>query len=224
MKSVRVSVTDGDVMDACAGFRLIQKTRIIAILRGPLLGQEIDVAEALVSGGITAMEVSTVTQGYAEIIRNLCVRFSGRAAIGIGTVMTIAELQAGADAGACFVVSPITDPDIIRETRRQGLASLPGAFTPTEAMLAVGSGAHAVKIFPASTLGPSYIRALRGPFPNLQLVPTGGVHLHNLKQYIAAGSIAVGIGTELVGKSEFEQFDPAALAEKARLYAETARE
>jgi 2-dehydro-3-deoxyphosphogluconate aldolase/(4S)-4-hydroxy-2-oxoglutarate aldolase len=210
-------------MDTNEAFLRIQETRIIAILRGPVGGREIDLAEALVAGGVTAMEVSTVTNGYAEIIRNLCTHFSGRAAIGVGTVTTAMQLDAAVDAGASFVVSPSTDPEIIRKTRRLGLVSFPGAFTPTEVMLAARSGAHAVKIFPASTLGSSYIRALRGPFPNVQFVPTGGIHLDNLREYLAAGSLAVGIGSELVGKAEFEKFDAAGLAEKARAYAEAAR-
>jgi Entner-Doudoroff aldolase len=210
-------------MDANEVFLHIQRTRIIAILRGPVQGHEIDLAAALVAGGITAMEVSTVTRGYAEIIRNLCTHFSGRAVIGVGTVVNSAELEAAASAGASFVVSPCTDPEIIHETRRLGLASFPGAFTPTEVMLAARSGAHAVKIFPAATLGSTYIRALRGPFPSVQFVPTGGIHLDNLSEYLAAGSLAVGIGSELVGKAEFERFDATVLAEKARTYAEGAR-
>lgn len=211
------------IMNSVEVFLHIEKAPIIAILRGAVKGREIELASALVAGGITVMEVSTVTPGYAEIIRNLSSHFSGQAVIGVGTVLTSAQLTAAAGAGASFVVSPCTDPEIIRKTRRLGLASFPGAFTPTEVMLAVNSGAHAVKIFPAAALGSSYIRALRGPYPDIEFVPTGGIHLDNLSEYFAAGSLAVGIGSELVGKTEFERFDAAALAEKARLYAEAAR-
>jgi 2-dehydro-3-deoxyphosphogluconate aldolase/(4S)-4-hydroxy-2-oxoglutarate aldolase len=209
-------------MNAHEAFLHIQRTRIIAILRGPVLGREIDLAESLVSGGITAMEVSTVTCGYAEIIRNLCAHFSSRVAVGAGTVVSKAQLQAVAGAGASFVVSPGIDAKIVYETRRLGLASFPGAFTPTEVMLAVKSGASAVKIFPAATLGPSYVRALHGPFPDVLFVPTGGIHLNNLRDYLSAGSLAVGIGSELVGRPEFEQFNASALADKARAYVEAA--
>jgi 2-dehydro-3-deoxyphosphogluconate aldolase / (4S)-4-hydroxy-2-oxoglutarate aldolase len=203
-------------------FLHIRHARIIAILRGLVQGREIDLAEALVAGGVTAMEVSAVTHGSTEIIRNLCTHFSGRAVIGIGTVVTKVELQTAAAAGASFVVSPGTDPEIIHETRRLGLASFPGAFTPTEVMLAARSGAHAVKIFPAATLGSSFIRALHGPFPNVEFVPTGGIRLDNLREYLAVGSLAVGIGSELVGKGEFEHFDAAGLTEKSRAYVKAA--
>jgi 2-dehydro-3-deoxyphosphogluconate aldolase/(4S)-4-hydroxy-2-oxoglutarate aldolase len=202
----------------------IRRTRILAILRGPIEGHEIELVEALVAGGITAAEVSTVTPGYAAIIGRLSAHFAERAAIGAGTVTTPAELKATADAGASFIVSPGTDPAIIHQTRELGLASFPGALTPTEVMLAAESGADAVKIFPAASLGPSYIRALRGPFPNIPLVPTGGIHLENLRAYLDAGAIAVGIGSELIGKTEFENFNAAALTQKARAYAAAARE
>jgi 2-dehydro-3-deoxyphosphogluconate aldolase / (4S)-4-hydroxy-2-oxoglutarate aldolase len=210
-------------MNSAEVHRHIQQTRIIAIVRGPVQGREIDLASALVEGGITAIEVSTVTPGYVEIIRNLCVHFSGRAAIGVGTVVNSTQLKSASDAGASFVVSPGTDPKIVRETRRLGLASFPGAFTATEVMLAASSGAHGVKIFPAAALGPSYIHALRGPFPDVEFVPTGGIHLDNLGEYLAAGSLAVGIGSELVGAAEFEHFNATSLTEKAHAYAKAAR-
>ena len=211
-------------MNASEALLSIRRTRILAILRGPVEGREIDLVEALVAGGITAAGVSTVTPGCAAIIGRLCAHFADRAAIGAGTVTTPAELKAAADAGASFIVSPGTDPAIIHETRKLGLASFPGALTPTEVMLAADSGANAVKIFPAASLGPAYIRALRGPFPSIPLVPTGGIHLDNLRAYLEAGAMAVGIGSELIGKIEFENFNAVALTQKARAYVAAARE
>lgn len=201
----------------------IQSTRLIAILRGELLGRELDIAEALVSGGITAIEVSTVTPDYALVISRLQRHFGARAAIGAGTVLTHVELSAVYDAGACFVVSPNTNPDIIQRTRELGMASFPGAFTPTEIVLAAECGADAVKVFPAISLGPEYLRALRGPLPNIQLVPTGGIHLDQVAAYFDAGAFALGIGSELVGKADLASFTPDRLRQKAVAYAEAAK-
>jgi 2-keto-3-deoxy-6-phosphogluconate aldolase len=103
------------------------------------------------------------------------------------------------------------------------MASFPGAYTPTEIVLAAECGAHAVKVFPAVSLGPEYFRAIRGPLPNILLVPTGGIHLHNMAAYLEAGAFALGIGSELVGKAELTSFNPEQLRQKAIAYAQAAK-
>jgi Entner-Doudoroff aldolase len=210
-------------MQAQDAFDHVQRTRIIAILRGDMHQREIEIVDALVSGGITAIEVSVVSPDFAGVIRRLEKEFGGRAAIGAGTVLTQAQLSAVAHAGACFVVSPNTNPAIISGTHELGMASFPGAYTATEIVLASQSGADAVKVFPAVTLGPTYIKALRGPLPETRLIPTGGIHLGNMADYFAAGSFAVGIGSELVGKSEMNSPDHDQLLQKAAAYAHAAR-
>ena len=202
----------------------VQRTRIIAILRGQLLGRELEIGAALVEGGITSIEVSALTPGYAKIITLMQRTFGERASIGVGTVLTEDELHAAADAGAAFVVSPNTNRAIIAESRRLGLASFPGAYTATEIIQAMDSGADAVKIFPAVSLGPAYIRALRGPLPHARLVPTGGIDLTNIAIFLRAGSFAVGIGSELVGKAEMEAHEQSVLAKKAHAFALAASE
>jgi 2-dehydro-3-deoxyphosphogluconate aldolase/(4S)-4-hydroxy-2-oxoglutarate aldolase len=202
----------------------VQRTRIIAILRGQLLGRELEIGAALVEGGITSIEVSAVTLDYAKIIRLLQRTFGERASIGVGTVLTEGELHAAADAGAAFVVSPNTNRVIIAESRRLGLASFPGAYTATEIIQAMDSGADAVKVFPAVSLRPDYIKALRGPLPHARLVPTGGIDLSNISSFLRAGSFAVGVGSELVGKADMEAHEQSVLARKARAFAQVASE
>jgi 2-dehydro-3-deoxyphosphogluconate aldolase/(4S)-4-hydroxy-2-oxoglutarate aldolase len=204
-------------------FARVRRTRIIAILRGNMQGHEIEIAEALVDGGVTALEVSAVTQDFALILARLTAHFGERASIGVGTVLRSEELSVAQHAGAEFVVSPNTDPEIIAQTRKYGMASFPGAYTPSEIVLAMKSGADAVKIFPAVSLGPNYVKALRGPLPQALLIPTGGIDLQNIGEYLAAGAFAVGIGSELVGKQEMEHPNYDQLLAKARAYAQAAQ-
>jgi Entner-Doudoroff aldolase len=211
-------------MAALTALEHVQKTRIIAILRGNLLGKETEIAAALVDAGVTAIEVSAVSAGFAEMIRNLSRSFAGRAAIGAGTILKLAELHQAVSAGASFVVSPNIDSRVVAETKRLGLASFPGAYTATEVVQAIDAGADAVKIFPAVSLGPSYIRALRGPLPTARLVPTGGIDLGNLRSFLEAGAFALGIGSELVGATEMQAGGSSALRDKGLSFVQAAKE
>jgi len=214
---------ENDVTPADIAKRHIESTRIIAILRGNVREHALRIGEILVASGITAIEVTTVSPGYAEIIRALAARFSESAAIGVGTVLTQEHLLAAVGAGASFVVSPNTKPCIIRQTRDMGLASFPGAYTPTEIVTAMECGADAVKLFPAAGLGPGFVRALLGPFPDWKFVPTGGIHLENMDGYFDVGAYAIGVGSELVGRNELTTLDEDAFAHKARAFAVKAR-
>lgn len=202
----------------------LQRTRIIAILRGDLSESGARVVEVLVQAGITAIEVSTVTPCFADNLSLLAETFAGQAAIGAGTVLTIDHLKAAADAGATFIVSPNTNPTIIERTRMLGLASFPGAYTPTEIVQAADCGAHAIKLFPASGLGPGYLRALHGPFPDWKFIPTGGIQLEDMEKYLRGGAFALGIGSELVGRAELENLSVVQFSEKAKAFAARARE
>jgi Entner-Doudoroff aldolase len=202
----------------------IQATRVISILRGDLRGTALDIASALAEAGIRALEISIVSPEYARAIRSLADGFGSRLAIGAGTVLTDEECREVADCGASFIVSPNCDPRVIETTRRLGMASFPGAFTPTEIVVADRSGADAIKIFPANLVGPRALTLLSGPFPKMRFIPTGGITLENSLPYFAAGAWAVGVGSELVHASDCRNPDISALMERARGFLAASRE
>jgi 2-dehydro-3-deoxyphosphogluconate aldolase/(4S)-4-hydroxy-2-oxoglutarate aldolase len=158
------------------------------------------VADALAAGGIGAFEI-TLNEPKADAFRSIeaLVGADTGVAIGAGTVLGIADAQQAVDAGATFLVMPTTDPELIRWAAVRGIPTFPGAATPTEILTAWRAGAAAVKLFPASALGPSFVRECRGPFPDIPLVPTGGVTADSAGAFITAGAVTVGIGSWLVG-------------------------
>ncbi len=178
----------------------IEAGRVIAILRGDFGGREHEMVAAMIDGGLTAVEVTLNSPDALIKIAKLAALFGGRCAVGAGTVLRPGEVNQVADAGGTFIVSPNCDPRVIAATKHRRLASFPGAFTPTEIVAAMEAGADAVKIFPATTLGPSYIKAVRAPLSNVRLVPTGGVTPEMARAYLQAGAWAVGVGSELLGK------------------------
>jgi 2-dehydro-3-deoxyphosphogluconate aldolase/(4S)-4-hydroxy-2-oxoglutarate aldolase len=196
----------------------LQESRLIAILRGDFAGKEIDIAGALVEGGVRVMEVSIVSKDYKNVIARIAQNFGSRVSIGAGTVLTIEQLNEVTGSGATFVVSPDCNDAVVAETRRLGCASFPGAFTPTEIVRALNSGADAVKLFPASSLGPDFVRGVRGPLPAIKLIPTGGVNLDNIGRWFGAGAWAVAIGSELVDAGTVRSADWDHLAQRARSY------
>jgi Entner-Doudoroff aldolase len=180
---------------------LLERRRLLAIFRGDFRDKAVDLAGVLYEAGLRVVEVTTVSPGWAKHISAVVDAF-GDMAVGAGTVLTAEQVQQAADAGASFIVSPDTNGNVIAATRALGLASFPGALTPTEILRAVELGADAVKLFPASALGPSYLRALRGPLPSLRFIPTGGVHSGNIREYLERGAWAVAVGSELVRSNE----------------------
>jgi Entner-Doudoroff aldolase len=181
----------------------ISKGRVIAILRGDYGAIVNEVVAAMLDAGLTAVEVTFNSPNVLDSIRRLSSRFGDRMAIGAGTVLRPAEVEQAADAGAQFIVSPNLNPAVIERTKSLGLVSLPGCFTPTEVVTAIDAGADAAKLFPASALGVGFVKALRGPLPDVRVVPTGGVTPEVARQYFDAGAWAVGVGSELVNKDVF---------------------
>jgi 2-dehydro-3-deoxyphosphogluconate aldolase/(4S)-4-hydroxy-2-oxoglutarate aldolase len=172
--------------------------RLIAILRGDF-GDRIDViGDTLAEAGVKALEVTMNSPRAFVSIERLARRLATRVAVGVGTVRSPEDVRRAADAGATFVVSPECDRAVIAATRESGLVSLPGCFSPTEIAQAIAAGADAVKLFPAGSLGTAFIHAMRGPSPELRMVPTGGVSLDNAAGWLAAGAWALGVGGELV--------------------------
>lgn len=196
----------------------IEEGRIIAILRGDFEGREEEIVSALVDGGITAVEVTLNSPDALKSIDRLARSFGSRIAVGAGTVLTVGEVVRAAGAGARFIVSPNRDTRVIAETRRLNLVSLPGCFTPSEIVEALDAGADAVKIFPADTLGPAYIRAVRAPLGAVRLVPTGGVTPEKAREYFAAGAWAVGVGSELLRREFWSGSDLEPLRQRASQY------
>jgi len=177
----------------------IEVGRVVAILRGDFRHNLSTVAEGLAAAGVTAIEVTLNSTDALAMVHKLANGFGDRLAVGAGTVLTVEEVARVADAGARFVVSPNCNAAVIRETKRRGLVSVPGCFTPTEVIAAFDAGADAAKLFPAGCLGPGFVKALRGPLDDVRVVPTGGVTPDLARVYRQAGAWAVGVGSELIG-------------------------
>lgn len=179
----------------------LEKHKIIAILRGLTQEQGGRTAEALYEGGIRFLEVTMNTEGAADMIRDWRPRYDGRMYIGAGTVLDLGMAKEAYAAGAQFLVTPNTDPEVIEFALAKGLAIIPGALTPTEIVNAWKAGATAVKLFPMSSLGLHYFKEIRAPLDQIRLVPTGGIHLSNIAEFIKAGAFGVGMGNSLVDKT-----------------------
>jgi 2-dehydro-3-deoxyphosphogluconate aldolase/(4S)-4-hydroxy-2-oxoglutarate aldolase len=173
--------------------------RIVAIARG-LAGNAIDeVADGLVAGGIRAFEITLNSPDAVAWIAAVARRLDGHLLVGAGTVLDVDGAKRAVDAGARFIVSPHTDIGLIESAVALGVPVVPGAFSPTEVLVAWRAGATAVKLFPASVAGPSFIRELHGPFPEIPLIATGGVTIESAPGLLAAGAVAVGMGSWLTG-------------------------
>ncbi len=196
---------------------------LIAVVRARAARQVPPLAEALVAGGVTAVEVTMTTPDALEAIRATVVALGPRGVVGVGTVLDAATATAAIGAGAEFVVSPICRTELIGVAHRAGKPVMIGAYTPTEAQLAHEAGADFVKLFPADGLGAGYVKALRAPLPHLRLVPTGGVDLTTIPALIQAGCVAVGAGSSLVSAPILAAEDWPQLTRTAAQFVETMR-
>lgn len=194
-------------------------TGVLAVLRAPSADAAIDASEALIRGGITGIEVTFSTPDAPAVIRELIARHGDGAHVGAGTVTTREQAEQAAEAGAEFLVSPGTLPDLTRAMLDTGRVVMTGALSPTEVMSALELGVDVVKIFPASLGGPAYLGALRGPFPDAPLMPTGGVKPDNLADWFAAGAVAVGAGGDLASSASIAASDWADLEARAARFA-----
>ncbi|WP_322801019.1 bifunctional 4-hydroxy-2-oxoglutarate aldolase/2-dehydro-3-deoxy-phosphogluconate aldolase [Thermoflexus sp.] len=177
----------------------IRESRALIIIRGDFGDRLEDITRILVEEGFLAIEVAMNSPHASEQIARITRAFKDRAAIGAGTVLSIDEARRALKAGASFIVSPHTDESLLAFCRESGIPVIPGAFTPSEIWRAWQRGAAMVKIFPAMPGGPEYLRNLRGPFPDIPFLPTGGVTIENAAVFLRAGAIAVGVGSALVG-------------------------
>lgn len=174
-------------------------TRVMVVLRGNDEHRLATVAHTLVESGLTCIEVTFTVPRAASLLRELTQALGPTAAVGAGTVTNTEQAHAALDAGARFLVSPGLCPGVTSAATEHGVPHYPGAFTPTEVLQAWQAGAAAVKLFPASLLGPTAIGSLRGPFPTIPLIPTGGITPDTASTWIDAGALAVGVGNPLLG-------------------------
>ena len=197
----------------------LRAATVVAVLRAPSAEAGIHATDALVAGGITGIEITYSTPDAAAVIREVRQRHGDAVYLGAGTVLEPAQAEESVAAGAEFLVSPGTEPDLTRAMLGTGVTVLSGALTPSEVMTALGLGVQVLKLFPASLGGPAYLKALRGPFPQASFVPTGGVHADNLAEWLAAGAVAVGAGSDLCPTSALAAGDWDAITATARQFA-----
>ena len=179
----------------------IQEQKIVTIIRNITPSDALKVVRALSEGGISVLEITLNTPNALSIINEITTEFGNKVIVGAGTVLDPESARAAILAGAKFIVSPTVDEGTIKMTKRYGAISIPGAFTPTEILKAYEAGGDIIKVFPAS-LGPSYIKNILAPLPQIPLLPTGGVDETNINQFIKAGAIGCGIGASLVNADE----------------------
>jgi 2-dehydro-3-deoxyphosphogluconate aldolase/(4S)-4-hydroxy-2-oxoglutarate aldolase len=202
-------------------FQQIADSGVIAVIRAPSKEVLIDIAQALLAGGVPGIEVTMSTPKAIAGIEMLADAMGDKIVIGVGTVLDAATAKDAIQAGAQFVVSPTFDPQIVETTKRYGKISVPGAFTPTEIMRAWSAGADVVKVFPSTTLGPGYFKDLLAPLPQLKLTPTGGVDLKNAGEWIKAGAVFLGAGSSLVTKDAMAKKDWTSIQNNARSFVDT---
>jgi len=197
----------------------IAATGIVPVVRARSAEEALAVVDAIRAGGVDVIELTMTVPGAVEVIRELARRYRDEVVLGAGTVLDAETARACMMAGAQFVVSPILDEACIACCRTYSVPMIPGALTPTEIVRAWRAGAAMVKIFPCSAVGgASYVRAVKAPLPQIDLLPTGGVSLATVGDYIAAGASAVGAGADLVDVAKIRAGEAAAVTEKARQY------
>jgi 2-dehydro-3-deoxyphosphogluconate aldolase / (4S)-4-hydroxy-2-oxoglutarate aldolase len=185
-------------LDTLAG---ILKHKIVVIIRGIHPDDFLKIAGALLEGGLSVLEITLNTRDALSVIKQASVQMGDRLLIGAGTVLDAASAESAISAGAKFIVSPSLNIETIRTTKQLRAVSIPGAFTATEILSAYNGGADIIKVFPAS-LGAGYLRDLRGPFPQIPMMPTGGVNLTNIREFQKAGAVAYGIGSALIDATQ----------------------
>lgn len=202
----------------------VETEKIVVILRGVARDKLIPLAEAMYDGGIRLLEVTYSANGAvsdedtAANIKMLAEHFKGRMFIGAGTVLTENQVELTKAAGGMFIISPDTNPDVIRKTRELGMVSMPGALTPSEITAADRAGADFVKLFPITNMGTEYVKAVKAPLSHVKLLAVGGVDETNMADYYKAGACGFGIGSNIVNKKLIDANDFAAITELAKKY------
>ncbi|KHF39419.1 bifunctional 4-hydroxy-2-oxoglutarate aldolase/2-dehydro-3-deoxy-phosphogluconate aldolase [Halalkalibacter okhensis] len=194
----------------------IKDSGVVAIIRGATVDTIVPISRALRDGGVKTLEITVETPKVLSLIEKVSTELTD-VIVGAGTVLDPETARAAIMSGAKFVFSPTVNPETIRMTKRYGVVCISGALTPTEILTAYESGADVIKVFPANVFGPSYLKDVHGPLPHIPLMPTGGINVSNLADYIKAGAVAVGLGSALVNtKLDMNEENLAALTRKSK--------
>lgn len=211
--------------DAASVVDIVTRGGVVPVVRLSDLASAVDLAQALLAGGVTAVELTMTSPGALDALPLLLEKvpqFSqGEAALGMGSVLNPEMATAALDQGAQFIVAPMLDLPTVNLCVARGVPVMPGALTPTEIQTAWVSGASVVKVFPASAVGPGYFKDLLAPLPHLKLMPTGGVELSNAVDFVRNGAVAVGAGSSLVDRKAVAAGDWAELTRRAAQFVET---
>jgi 2-dehydro-3-deoxyphosphogluconate aldolase/(4S)-4-hydroxy-2-oxoglutarate aldolase len=179
---------------------ILEKVRelgLLAVIRGPAPDLTVKMVEALIAGGVKGIEITYTTPNAEEVVQTLSQKYGEGIVLGMGTLTKTDQARTAKAAGASFLVSPVCEENLVKSMVDSGLLTMAGALTPTEVFQAYTLGSDVIKIFPGSLGGPAYVKALKGPFPYIPMMPTGGVNAGNLAEWFATGVVAVGAGSEL---------------------------
>lgn len=202
----------------------VEKEKIIAIVRGVESSKLLPLAEAMYKGGIKLLEITYSANGSvsdeetANNIKMLVENFKGKMYIGAGTVLKPSQVELTYKAGGSYIISPDTNPEVIKKTKELGLVSIPAALTPTEIQQAHVCGADFVKLFPITNMGPEYVKAVSAPLSNIKLLAVGGINLNNISQYLKSGVVGFGVGSNIISKSALETENYNEITELAKKY------
>ncbi|GGJ15933.1 bifunctional 2-keto-4-hydroxyglutarate aldolase/2-keto-3-deoxy-6-phosphogluconate aldolase [Halobellus salinus] len=209
-------------LDTSEALQRLVDSGVVAVMRGVNPDTVIEVASALADGGVTAFEITAESPGAMEMIAELSASFDESAAIvGAGTVLDSETARAAITSGAEFVVGPTFDPGVVATCNRYGVPVAPGVLTPTEAVTAYEAGADIAKVFPASSMGPGHLASIAGPLPQIPLMPTGGIDIDTVADYIEAGAAVVGAGSAIVDEDAIEAGEFDSLTGTAREFTRT---
>ena len=205
-------------MEKSAVLAKLREIGLVPVLRAESADQAMEIARAIGAGGVTVLEVTMTVPGAVEVVRRL-VRESPEILVGVGTVLDPVTAERCIDEGAEFVVSPGLNLGTVETCLKRGVAVLPGALTPTEIITAWQAGADVMKIFPASAMGGAkYLKALKAPLPQVEMIPTGGVSLANAMEFLEAGAFGLGVGAELVDVEAIKAGNPGKITANAQKY------
>jgi 2-dehydro-3-deoxyphosphogluconate aldolase / (4S)-4-hydroxy-2-oxoglutarate aldolase len=199
--------------------RRIEEIGVVPVVRASSAEEAMQVIEAIKAGGVSVLEITMTVPGAVRVIEQVADRYGAEVVVGAGTVLDAETARACILAGATFVVSPSLNTGTIELCRRYSIAVIPGALTPTEVVTAWQAGADVVKVFPCGALGGAkYLKSLKAPLPQIEMIPTGGVSLKTVAEFIAAGALALGVGADLVDTKAIRAGQPEKVTEAARAY------